>query len=226
MNRQNATKAGALAYRLVGEEVFRTRAAAFVSQELDFPGTRVSDLSIDPHARRIEASLIGNIVPAPRLDEVRARLPSAGLGRAELRIFQAGNREVDVASLRSGLLSDLYRDSQASNAQKDATITRLQAELADFKAGADLYDAVPAELQAMYPQVDAVLLAKARPWSAASNEPSEQTALLLLRARTDISRSDQERIERWLRTRTGVNQAIVIVRRPWEPRKEAKLAAR
>ncbi len=169
-----------LAYRLVGEEVFRTRATAFVHQELDFPGTRVSDLAIDPHSRRIEASLIGNIVAAPRLDEVRARLASAGLERAELRIFQAGNREVDLASLRSGLLSDLYRDSQARNAEKEATIARLQVELAALKADANLYDAVPAELRAIYPQVDSVLLAKARPWNATTDFASEDTTVLLL----------------------------------------------
>jgi uncharacterized hydrophobic protein (TIGR00271 family) len=200
-----------LAYQLVGEEVYRTRASLFVSQKLQFQGTRVSDVGIDPKSRRIEVSLIGNIVPPTRLAEVRARLVSAGLSGTDLLIYQAGNREIDVASLRSGLLSDLYRDSQTQSAAKDATIANLRNELGALKADSEQYRSVPAEIAAFFPQIDSVLLARAPEWGATTGYEAGDTLLLVVAAKSPMSAIQRHRLDQWLRARTGATKTQVIV---------------
>jgi uncharacterized hydrophobic protein (TIGR00271 family) len=203
-----------LAYRLVGDEVYRARASLFVSQELQFQGTRVSDVGIDPQSRRIEVSLIGNIVSPTRLAEVRARLASAGLAKTDLEIFQAGSREIDIASLRSGLLSDLYRDSQNQNAAKDATIRDLRNELSSLKASTEQYRGVPAEIAAIYPQINSVLLARAPEWDAATGYGSGDTLLFLVTTGSKLSLVDRRRLDQWLQARTGATRTQVIVQTP------------
>lgn len=201
-----------LAWRLVGEEVYRTRAGGFVDHELRFAGTRVSDVAIDPKSRRIEVSLIGKPVDNARLDEVRARLGADGLEGTELRVFQAGSRDIDVASLRSGLLADLYRDSQAQNAAKDATIAQLRAQLASLQAGDEVLHGIPAELRALYPQLDRVLVARAPAWTAKSGFDGD-ALVLLLGSRKWISATDRGRIADWMKARTGATRVEIVVQR-------------
>lgn len=199
-----------LAWRLVGEEVYRARAGSFVSHELQFIGTRVSDIDIDPKSRRIEVSLIGEPVDSGRLEEVRARLAGGGLEGTELRVFQAGSRDIDVAGLRSGLLADLYRDSQEQNAAKDATIEKLRTQLASLHADNDVLRGIPAELQALYPRLERVLVARAPAWSANAGFDGEAT-VLVLGARKSISSADRARIGKWLKVRTGATRVEIVV---------------
>lgn len=201
-----------LAWRLVGEEVYRTRATAFVDHELKFSGTRVSDVAIEPKVRRIVVSMIGKPVDAVRLDEVRARLEAAGLGGTDLRVFQSGSREVDLASLRSGLLADLYRDSQAQNAAKDETIRQLQARLAAQQATNDDLQGIPVELEALFPAVDRVLVARGPVWNADAGFGAE-TTVVVLKSRAALSLADRARIRKWLRARTG-NINVQLVAEP------------
>jgi uncharacterized hydrophobic protein (TIGR00271 family) len=202
-----------LAWRMVGDEVYRTRAAAFVGHELRFPGTRVSDIAIDPKSRRIEVSMIGKPVEPARLDEVRGKLVAAGLDGTKLQVFQAGSREIDVASLRSGLLSDLYRDSEAQNAAKDATIEKLRGQIATLQAGSEALHGIPAELQALYPKLDRVVVVRAPVWTAAKGFDGE-VMLLVLQSKALLSPAERERISQWLRARTGAAEVQVVVQRP------------
>jgi uncharacterized hydrophobic protein (TIGR00271 family) len=202
-----------LAYRMVGDEIFRTRATSFVQDRLEFETTHVNDIDIDPRARRIEVSLIGDAVKQATLDDVRARLSGAGLPETTLQIFQTGDQELDVATLRSSLLGDLYKESQEKLAQKEGELQQLRDELDTMRLAQGQYREVPAELNALFPEVTGVLMFEAPEWDADSGQSTENTLAMNLKVSQPLTATQRERIESWLRTRFNVQKVLLTVER-------------
>lgn len=202
-----------LAYRMVGDEIFRTRATAFVRDRLEFQNTHVNNIEIDARARRIEVSLIGDPIKPDMRDDVISRMPAAGLPDASLQIYQAGDQELDVATLRSSLLGDLYKESQEKLTQKEEQLQQLRDELDAMRTTQGQYREVPAELHALFPQVTGVLVFEAPEWDAANGQSSDNTLALNIRVNEPLTAMERERIETWLRTRFGIEKVLLTVER-------------
>lgn len=190
-----------LAWRLVGDEIFRTRATQFVQDRLEFDETHISDIDIDPRKRRIQVFLIGERLPQSTLDEVVSRMPVAGLPDTRMQIYQAGDEQLDMTTLRSSLLGDLYRDSQQQLAQKEEQIEQLRGELASARASVARFDDVPAELNALYPEITHVLISEGPEWSHETGRSQSATVSVNLNVTRPLSRDQRAQIESWLRTR-------------------------
>lgn len=200
-----------IAYRLVGEEIFRTRATQFVQDRLDLQKTHVSNLEIDPTAHSVEVSLVGEHVSKDVLDDVRARLRSSGLpADTRLQIFQTGNDAVDMTTLSSNLLGNLYRDSQKQLADKEAQIQQLRDELSSTRASGDRFQQVPVELNALFPQISDVLIADAPEWSADTGRSAKNTVVVSLRLTKPLSQEERDKIQAWLRTRFGTDDVRLV----------------
>lgn len=190
-----------LAYQLVGEEIFRSRATQFVHEQLESRQSHVVSTNINPKTRRIEVTLVGEVVPQSTLIEVAGRLQGAGLMRSDLKVFQTGEQRIDVVALKSNLLGDLYKESQVAIQEKDKSIELLQAELDLLKENQQRLSAIPAELHTLYPQIGNVILSEAPDWSVKTGWQKKNTVLLSVRSSRPLSKSDQGRIEQWLRIR-------------------------
>jgi uncharacterized hydrophobic protein (TIGR00271 family) len=202
-----------LAYRMVGDEIFRTRATAFVRDRLEFAGTHVNNIDIDPRERRIYVSLIGDpIKPAVR-DDIIARMPASGLPNAKLQIYQAGDQELDVATLRSSLLGDLYKESQEKLSQKEDQLQALRDELASVRTAQDQYQEIPAELHALFPEVTSVLVFEAPEWDVTNGPSTDKTLAMNIKVSQPLSDAQRERIESWLRTRFNIQKVLLTVER-------------
>jgi uncharacterized hydrophobic protein (TIGR00271 family) len=200
-----------IAYRLVGEEIFRTRATQFVQDRLDLKDTHVSNLEIDARAHHVEVSLIGAHVSKDVLDDVYARLRSSGLpADTALQIFQTGNDAVDMTTLSSSLLGNLYRDSQKQLADKEAQIQQLRDELASTRASGERFEQVPVELNALFPQISRVLIADAPEWSAGAGRSATNTLVVSVSVKQPLTEEERGKIEAWLRTRFGTDDVRLI----------------
>lgn len=200
-----------LAYRLVGDELFRNRAAQFVQDRLELEHSHVSSLEIDPRRRTIEVSLIGDRIPESQLTEVAAKMQGAGLPDAKLRVFQAGDQQPDMTTLRASLLGDLYGQSQKEVARKDEIIQQLRGQMDSLQASNRKYTDVPAELNALYPQITRVLMSEAREWNAGTGEREEGTPVVNLRVTQPLSREQRAQVEAWLRTRLKNQDVRVFI---------------
>lgn len=206
-----------LAYRLVGEEIFKSRATQFVHDKLEFKQSHVVATNIDPGARRIEVTLIGDVVPQSTLAEVTGQLAAVGLSDTELKVFQTtGQQKIDVAALKSTLLGDLYKDSRLAIEKKDKTIAQLQTELAALKVDQFRFSEIPAELHTLYPQMSDVVLSEGPNWSDKNGWSSQKTVILNVRSSKPLSKADQSTIEHWLavRLKTDSVKLLVEVQRP------------
>ncbi|MDE2348340.1 MAG: DUF389 domain-containing protein [Gammaproteobacteria bacterium] len=200
-----------LAYELVGEEVFRTRAAQFVHTQLEFARTHVENVRVDPQERRIQVSLIGDIVPKRTIADVVSRMPENGLRDADLQVFQTGDQRIDVATLKSSLLGDLYRQSQSSLQDSERTVAQLRSQLAAIKANAEELNQIPAELHALYPQFDDILVSQARDWSADGGFDPQTTVIVSVSSSKPIDDESRTAIEQWLRLRAKVEHVRLVL---------------
>jgi Domain of unknown function (DUF389) len=200
-----------LAYKLVGEEIFRTRATQFVQDQLELSGTHVNNISIDAKQRRIGVSLIGEVVSQNVLADVLSRLARAGLADAKLQVYQTGDQRIDVATLKSSLLGDLYKDSQAALAEKEKELRALQMEIDGLKASAGRFKDIPTELHALYPQIDSVLLAEAPDWNAEHGLSEQNTVVMNIKSAKRLADGDLKKLEDWLRTRVKTDKVRLVV---------------
>jgi hypothetical protein len=174
----------------------------------------VVDINIDLKARRIEATLIGDVVPQSTLSEVANHLQSDGLAGTELKVFQTGDQRMDVATLKSSLLGDLYKRIQLALValeNKDKTIEQLRGELDSQKANEQRFKDIPAELHALYPHIEDVLLSESPDWNAGTGWNSRNTVVLSIRSSKRLSKGDQARIEQWLRKRLKSDSVKLVV---------------
>lgn len=154
-----------LALKLVRHEVFKFKAQAFVVREFTFENSHVVATKVDPDTRVITLSLIGDPLNADTLRTIHERLSTVGLVGARIVLHQMGDNRVDVTALKSSLLSDLLRDSQAVVVEKANQINVLQnqiqalkSELAARDAPLGKVDDVANELRLLYPDVTSVVI--------------------------------------------------------------------
>jgi uncharacterized membrane protein len=200
-----------LAYQLVGEEIYTSRAAQFVQEKLELKQSHVVTTNINPQTRRIEVTLVGDVLSESELAAIASSLPDAGLPQSELKVFQTGDQRVDVAALKSNLLGDLYKESRVEIEKKEQTVAQLQAEVTSLKEMQQRLSGIPAELHTLYPQVWSVVLQEAPQWSAKTGWGSANTVILTLRSSKPLSRLDQAKIKKWASIRLKSDTIRLIV---------------
>ena len=190
-----------LTLQLLGDELFRSRAVRFVHENLAFKNSQVVDISSDPHTRSIEVTLVGDIIPLSTLSDITGRLTKEGLKGAELKVFQAGNQNIDVSALKSTIILDLYKASHAELLNMDETIKSLRSELASMKGDRQRFIKIPAELNALYPMIDGVLLSEAPYWNIRTGWSNQITAVANVMPLRQLADADRAKIIQWLRLR-------------------------
>lgn len=199
-----------LAYELVGQEVFKSRALAFVRSEFTFDTAHVADTRVDPNARQIEVSLIGTPIGSADLRRIESRLAGAGLPDSRLLVHQAGeNERIDVTALKSSLLSDLYEKSQAALEAKEDELAALRARMATRDAVMAQADAIVTELKALAPEIDSATLSQG--YRFVADAPRTPVLQLGIRTRREIDDAERTRLRAWLQARTGHPDADVVV---------------
>jgi len=215
-----------LAYRLVGNEVFHNKASQFVRQEFNFPKSHVVEIGITPKNKHVEVTLIGDRLSARTIDTIRTHLPATGLKGAILTVHQAGDDNIDINTLRDGIVKELSGNELAL-ASRDQQIADLRRQVAWSAQSAQL----TAELKAQYPDLTDILIGEgvgaAPPEEAdgdsadsASMEPESapetapETApvpVLVAHSAKRLSRQDMARIEDWFRVRTQSKAARIAI---------------
>lgn len=196
-----------LAINLVNDEVYKTKAQQFVKREFSFELTQVAEAKFDPKARRVEIALIGAHLPQEIMRGIESRLSSSGLDGTKLIVRQSGENKVDVAELKSTLLTDLYQSSQEALRLKEEQLQRLRSELAAKNAFTGQAQDIANELRAHYPMADAVFVSEGYEFVSGTDKKSRFQ--LSVRTKAPMTKSDKTRIESWFKVRTK-SEAVVV----------------
>ena len=203
-----------LAYNMVTDVAFKSRANEFINNELTFDNTLITHQTIEPNTRTIDITLVGDQIGKEQLASIQKHLKNYNLGNARLVIHQSGDKKIDLASLKTNLLSDLYSTSQKAGEEKNQRIQQLESELAKVKAEQPDGQSIAQELRTQYPMLQQVVLAKAPVWLAADGSTRETELLAYLTVSKPISASDQKKIVAWLKVRTKMEHVRLIVSKP------------
>jgi uncharacterized hydrophobic protein (TIGR00271 family) len=202
-----------LAYQLVGEEVFRAKATAFVNENLNFPKTNVAQIKIDPKHSEIKVFLIGEHVSQERLHDISVRMQNGGLAEARLNVYQNGERDdVDISTLKADIVTDLYKNAQQKLEAKENEIMVLKKELQGLQGQREFFQTIPDELQTLFPKITSCILSET--YIAASEEHNTSTKQLVLNLQTQRKLTDQERkiILSWIKKRTKHENVLLLSR--------------
>lgn len=197
-----------LATALVKKELYRSRALQFVRNEFVFKDAYVVDARVDVPSKKIDVSLIGTPIRQASVAAIEAKLAQAGLAGSRILLHQAGEYEkVDVTALKSGILSDLYKQSRDALARKEAEIQALQSKLATTeKVNAEAGD-IAAELRAQYPNIGEATIS--RGWAIDADGTQRAVELLSIAKADGLSSKDRERILAWFKARSKNSGAEV-----------------
>lgn len=203
-----------LAYQLVGKEVFKARASSFISEHIKFKNADVAQVKIDTESREVKVFLIGDHVPQSELNNLTARLSSAGLDNTVLKVYQNGESDngVDVSTLKSAIVTDLYKNSQIKLDEKEKELNTLKQELQLHHAGQELYSAVPKELSTLFPKVKEAVLSTTYDAKASEQNLSKTKLILNLSVAKRLTSTEKTQIEAWLKVRTKNNNVGLYIR--------------
>lgn len=201
-----------LAYQLVQDELFKSRAAHFIETELSGDKSYVTQLAIEPKSRTISITVIGAYLTTEQISALSSRLPAAGLTQAKLEVHQQTNQErIDISKLKTGLLSDLYAKNQLALENKDRQIQELREMLNKRHDLEEKLQQIPEELRAIAPQAVEIWLSQAIVWDAKSGMQTEPSILLNLKCNGPFSAADHLKIKNWLQARLQVKTVTLFV---------------
>lgn len=200
-----------LAYQLVGNALFESNARKFIAQSFRFAQTHVVESVVKAADRRIEVTLIGAPLSSASLHDIESRLDEAGLHGAVMVVHQSSNQQIDVTSLKAGILSDLYRDSQRGLTERDQQIQKLKAELASRSAWLTAAADIERELNAQYPDLHHIVIGQGV--SPGSDAPPGDKVVPMLSATSPqpLSASEQARMRAWFMARTKSTEARLFI---------------
>lgn len=155
-----------LAYNMVTHVAFNSRSQNFIKNELVFANTLVTQQKVSPTSKEIEVTFVGDEVSQDQLASIKSRLKHYSLDDARLVVHQPSQKTVDLASLKSNLLTDLYSLNIKASEEKDKQIQTLRNELALARETHFDGSNIARELQTQYPMLKQAALARAPIWQS------------------------------------------------------------
>ena len=201
-----------LAYNMVTDIAFNSRAQNFITNELTFGNTLVTQQKLSPDTREIEVTFIGDEIGKEQIETIKSRLKNYKLENAKLVIHQSGDRKLDIASLKTSLLSELYGASQKTSEEKDKQIQELEKELLQVRADQPDTQSIARELQIQYPMLVNLGLAKTPVWNT-SGKSAENMLIAYVVVSQSLSAGDQKKIIAWLKVRTKMERVRLFISR-------------
>ena len=202
-----------LAYELVAEEVFRTKATSYVNDNFNFKNTSVSQVNINPKNREIRVFLIGDHIAKDELNNLTQGLNKIGLQDSYLKIFQNGERgNIDISVIKANIMTDLYKNSQVNNDAQNIKLASLQEHINEVSKEKEYYKQIPKELVTIFPKVKNAVLS--RSFTKDPNNSEHEIGLFILNCETKkkLSKKEIGRVEEWLKMRLSSDKVMVLIR--------------
>lgn len=146
--------------QLLREQVFLSKSAEFVLEEINYPGAEVVKYSQDYKTRVLDIYLIGRPVPQDQIAEWREQLKEkTELKNVVLEIHQGSDQSSEMAAelstqVRAGILEDLYVRNQQVVEDKDARIRLLEEELVKYRSSGIPFATISREAKINYSNIE------------------------------------------------------------------------
>ncbi len=195
--------------------IFRTTfyensANLFINRELNFPNSQVLSRKIAFDKKEIKVVLIGEEVPETVIEMAKARMPEyKPLKNSSLLVLQNSNENIDLTSLRSMLMEDLYKNTEQQIIEQQNKINALQQDLAHYKGAVELSNAIAPELKVLFPETKSLSIAFTTEVTVDSLV-TDTLMLAVIRFNKQPNQREIEKISDWLKARTGTRKLKLL----------------
>ncbi|MGE0158056.1 MAG: DUF389 domain-containing protein [Gemmatimonadales bacterium] len=209
-------------FNVVREDLFRRRAADFISQNvavLDGVAIISQRITYADSLSAIEVVLTGDSVPAGLETQLQQRMASAGLANTVLRLHVPTSPSLGDLSqeIRVGIIEDLYERQATQIRERDQRIAELETSLAGFAARSVPIQQITEEVSVQYPEVAGLSFGTLIGPRLVPDEPGLDTVPVAVvrweRPRSDAARGhEQDMLRDWLRVRLQLDTLEMIHR--------------
>lgn len=202
-----------LTYNMICQSRFEINAERFVKDEFVFPATHVLGISSDWNHDNpvITVTLIGQPLPQDSLLlALTSKMKFYKLSHARLDIVQGASFDMDEnANIASANLKDIYQLTQASLAQKQATIDSLRTVVASAGQADSVAATLIPELRVIFPQVSDIAIA--RPILAQTDTTALDTLnIALVKFNAPFDRARREKLSEYLSARLRLPHIRIV----------------
>jgi len=201
-----------MGYQIVTKTFYEQSALRFINNEFDFQETQIVNKSIDPKTRKIEVLLFGEKLDDDKLAIIKDKMVEYGLTETELKIRQDVDQAdpVDYNAIKTGVLEDLYKNTEQSLRQRDRIIDSLQRQLERIKPATWPIKSMTDELSIVVAPVEELSISPSIFYQV--NESRYDTALTAyLKMKRRPSGAQVRKITEWLKARTQNDSIRVIL---------------
>lgn len=146
--------------RVVQESYFNQNVLRYVSENMNFTDTRVinTKTNYSSDSSSIEITLIGDILPDSRVNELKNKLKYYSLDDTKLIVYQQKDNSGKIRDelnkdLKVSLLEDIYKRNEGALKDKDSKIELLEKELNRYKSNEFPLDVLTKEIKVVFPNV-------------------------------------------------------------------------
>ena len=188
------------AYSIVRENQFANAARHFVKENKAVGGTYIYDYTTDVSEKpyTLTLRLAGEQLSNEHRAYLYAEAEKNGISHKQIRILEDATIEVRRLN-ETEIMKDWLASTEAQLQQRDDSIRVLNAQIDGFKAMQLPVEQITSEVQAQWPQIEAVTLAR-----------NDEQIVLLVHAEPDLKAEDQERITHWLSVRLKSDNVLVV----------------
>lgn len=201
-----------MGYQIVTKTFYEQNAISFINNEFDLPETQIVSRSIDPKERKIEVLLFGKKLDDDMLAIIKDKMAIYGLTETELKIRQDMDKSdpVDYNAIKTGVLEDLYKNTEQTLRQRDRIIDSLQRELDKVKPEVWPIKSMTDELSIVVSPVEELSVYPSIYYQ--TNESKYDTALTVyLKMKHRPNSSQTKKITSWLKARMQNDSIRVIL---------------
>lgn len=198
-----------LAYGIVKRTIFSENANNYITHEIVNDNTVVLQSKIDPKTKTIDVYIIGNPLDQRDQQKLRERLGDYSLSGATLNIRQnLDSNLVDPATMRAGIVEDLYKRTEDEIQAKNEQIESLRSEIESYKNIEELQVDISRELEAQFPSIVNTGMNKMIFHSRAN--VNDTTLVVVIKSRKRITSTEKQNITNWLKVRTDQKKVKII----------------
>ena len=188
------------AYSIVGENRFANAARHFVKENKSIGSTYIYDYSTDVKSKpyTLTLRLAGESLSNDHRAQLYANAEKHGISPTQIHILEDATIEVRRLN-ETEIMKDWLATSEQQLKQRDDSIRVLNAQIDGFKALQLPVEQITSEVQAQWPQIESVTLAR-----------NDEQIVLLVHAKPKLKEDDQQRITHWLAVRLRADNVLVV----------------
>lgn len=197
---------------IVRKTMFESSANRFINNELTFENTQIisRNISHDKDSSLISVVILGDEVSEKRIKEAMSKMQAYDLKNTKLIVRQGGGSTADVASIRSMVLEDFYKNSEKKIADQQKQIDLMEKELSEFRRVDNLASQLAPELKILYPSLDNLVFTRSLSVAADSLKVDTVT-VAIMKFEKIPGKNEKKKISEWLKQRAGTDNLKLIL---------------